>query len=798
MIEAPVADKDSDNASRGRLRALYDWVRGAPAPQSSGALETPPPASPPPSRIGHYAIARKLGEGGMGVVYAARDERLERTVALKTMSALAKDDTARRRFWREARAAAAVNHPNVCQLYEIGEEGGELFIAMELLEGEPLSERLRRGALSVSEATPIGLGMLAALQALHARGIVHRDLKPSNVFLTPHGVKLLDFGLARPTDPELARSLGSDSDLTRTGMLVGTPRYMAPEQVTGESIDARTDLFAAGAILFEMLAGRPAFAGRTVVEVLHGTLYEQPPALTGSPAVAAADRVIHKALAKRPHERHASAEAMAHELRALGGVVGEDTPVLARTLTRIVVLPFRVLRPDPETDFLAFSLPDAIATSLSGIGSLIVRSGATAARFAGEAPDLKALAAEADVDRVVMGTLLRAGDQLRAAVQLVEAPGGPLLTSHTVQSSLGDLFRLQDDVARRVVEALALPLGGTDSTPTPYAPHSPRGYEMYLRANELARNYAHLVQARDLYQRCLELDPDFAPAWAQLGRCHRVIGKFVEPSPDSEQRAQDAFRRALELNPRLTVAHNFYAQLEADVGEAPTGLVRLVGEASRHGNDPELFAGIVHAARYCGLYDEAIAAHEEARRLDPNVPTSIEQTVLMTGDIDRLLSIAPPPLVAGGDDGIRVIGLGMAGRREEARERVRAMRDHFPRIAAFHTWVDHMLAWLERRVADMAAGIEALRGLKIMDDPEAIFQEGWMLCDVGEHAEGLVQLQRAVAKGYFAAPALAGRPQFDALRGDTAFEALLAQAQAGRDRALAAFREAGGERLLGR
>src|SRR5918992_1455429 len=204
----------------------------------------PPSVSvnPPPTRVAHYVIERKLGEGGMGVVFAARDERLDRTVALKMMSSFSGDDTARRRFWREARAAASVNHPNVCQLYDIGEHGGELFIAMELLEGQALSERLRRGPLSVSEAVPIGLGMLAALSALHARGIVHRDLKPSNVFLTTHGVKLLDFGLARP---ELDGSLGADGGLTRTGTVLGTPRYMAPEQVSGEPVDFRSDLFAA-------------------------------------------------------------------------------------------------------------------------------------------------------------------------------------------------------------------------------------------------------------------------------------------------------------------------------------------------------------------------------------------------------------------------------------------------------------------------------------------------------------------------------------------------------------------------
>jgi eukaryotic-like serine/threonine-protein kinase len=384
---------DDDTPARGPLRALYDWMtRVAPSAVATPQLAPARPEEGVPSRIGHYQILGKLGQGGMGVVYLARDEKLERTVALKTMSALATDETARKRFRREAKAAASVNHPNVCQIYEIDEQGDEPFIAMELLEGEALSERLARGPLSVAETLPIGLAVLSALSALHAKGIVHRDLKPSNVFLTAHGVKLLDFGLARPTDPELVSAIASMSELTQTGMLVGTPRYMAPEQVTGDPLDARTDVFAAGAILFEMLAGRPAFGGKNAIEILHATLYDQPPALSGSPAVAAVDRVIRRALAKRPAERPASAQAMAEELGAVRGASGDDTPAVARALTRLVVLPFRVLRPDPETDFLAFSLPDAIATSLSGIGSLVVRSSATAARFAGDAPDLKTLA----------------------------------------------------------------------------------------------------------------------------------------------------------------------------------------------------------------------------------------------------------------------------------------------------------------------------------------------------------------------------------------------------------------------
>jgi tetratricopeptide (TPR) repeat protein len=321
---------------------------------------------------------------------------------------------------------------------------------------------------------------------------------------------------------------------------------------------------------------------------------------------------------------------------------------------------------------------------------------------------------------------------------------------------------------------------------------------LYLRANDVGREYEGLIRARELYQRCVELDPAFAPAWARLGRCHRVIGKFIEGAPDSYARAEAAFKRALELNPRLTIAHKLYANLEADMGQGVRAVVRLVQEATRHGNDPELFAGLVHACRYSGLFEESVAADAEARRLDPNIMTSLEGTLLLIGDTERLVALEPDKPGARADDTIRVIALGLAGRRDEARETLRRFRQ-WPGVAAFQSWSDHLSAWLDRRVPDMLANLVSRTDvLKIQDDPEAIFLQGWMLCDAGELQLGLDHLERAVSRGYFVAPTLENSRQFDPLRDNPRFQSLLTDAQAGRHRASLAFREAGGEQLLGR
>jgi hypothetical protein len=285
-------------APPGRWRRLLGLVRGLPA-------------TPPLAAIGRYRVIRLLGEGGMGRVFEAEDEVLGRRLAIKRLKSTG--DSARRRFAREARAAARLSHPNVCPIYEVGEDDEGLFLAMELLAGEPLSRRLERGPLDPAEAVALAGGILAALSALHAAGIVHRDLKPSNVFLTPHGARLVDFGLARELPGTAAEPLQSGPTLTHPDMLVGSPRYMAPEQILGRELDGRADIFATGAVLYEALAGRPAFAGAKLVEVLSATLHDSPPPLEGP--LADLDAVVRRALAKDPADRFPSADAMAEALR---------------------------------------------------------------------------------------------------------------------------------------------------------------------------------------------------------------------------------------------------------------------------------------------------------------------------------------------------------------------------------------------------------------------------------------------------------------------------------------------------
>ncbi len=744
-----------------------------------------------PERIGPYRVLSVVGEGGMGVVYKAEDQRLERVVALKVIREFAGDDSRRRRFWQEARAAAQVAHPNACRIYDIAEDQDRLVLVMEFIEGESLARRLDRGSLPAQEAGQIALALLSALEAFHKIGIVHRDLKPSNIVLSSGGTKLLDFGIAKhvPLDA-LGETAATPADATAPGIFMGTPRYASPEQFRGRSVDARSDLFSMGVILFEMLTGQPPFPGETFGEIAHAVLHGSPPALSGSPAIAAMGRIVHRALSRDSQDRYASAEAMAAELRATLLMDGIETKAQARALRRLIVLPFRVLRANEEIQFLAYSLPEAITVSLGSLENLVVRSSIAASRYSTEAPDLQKIAKEAEVDVVLTGALLSVGDRLRITTQLVEVPSGTLLWSHSSQATNRELLELHDDLVSRVVESILPSLTVQEHQSLQQdRPASATVYHLYLQANEFSRQWQNLPTAIELYERCVSLDPSYALAWARLGRARWLVDKYNLGSMQGLRAADDAFQTALRLNPNLTLAHNLYTQLQVDQGRTLDAMKRLLDRANRRRSDAELFAGLGHVCRYCGLLQAALRAQQEARRLDPLISTSINHTYFMLGDYQKALESC------GGDFGY-ALGLTLAslGRTEEAISTLRQREQIIWRLGRLY--LTSLRALLEGNRQESLAACDELRKATFRD-PEGIYYLARQLSYMGEETSALDTLSRAIDNGFFCHQAMVRDPWLDSLRAKSEFTGLLRKAHELHREASTAFLAGGGPALLG-
>ena len=735
--------------------------------------------------INQYKITSHLGTGGMGEVYCALDTRLARNVAIKVLSSASGGDAdGLARFRAEARAISSLNHPHVLVIHDIGEIDGRPFIVTELVEGQTLAARLSAGPLPMQEATAIATQIAGALAAAHARDIVHRDIKPQNIMIRSDGyAKVLDFGVAKFLSSD--SKLVSD-ELTRPGLVVGTPRYMSPEQARGEPVDARTDIWSLAAVLYEMLAGRPPFLRESVVDTLHAIIHEEPPPLWGSPAVAALDGVIHRALSKKPTDRYSSADEFARAIRAVDTQVETDE-LHTHVLTRLIVMPFRLLRPDADIDYLGFALADAIASSLSGLRSVTVRSTLAATRFQSDALDIKMIAAETDVDAIVTGTLLRAGDRLRFSAQLIAAPAGNLLWSHTGHIALKDLFALEDDLTRQIVESLAAPLAEREGERVnPDVPANARAYELYLRANHSFWHPRDWTIARELYQECVRLDPRYAPAWARLGRCLRLTAKFEATSPNDVrtnlQSADESFQRAFAINPELPSAHSLFTALECDLGRAGAAMTRLLEQVRGHSSDAELYTGLVYACRYCGLLDESVAAHERAMRLDPNVQTSVINTFWMKADYEKALDehltgtsyVLGLTLATIGKDNEAIRYLGSSTGNQNARP---------------------LLRFLEGDWDGARQALDEL--LPINPDAESHYYLARLLVPLGDIEGALREFERIVDMGFFCLPVFTRDPWLEPVRGLDRFQEILRTVEARHTKARDDFNQADGGRLLG-
>jgi TolB-like protein len=636
----------------------------------------------PATRLGPYEIVAPLGAGGMGEVYRARDSRLGREVAVKVLPAeVATDPERLRRFEQEARAASALSHPNILTLFDVGRHEATSYLVTELLEGESLRERLAHGTMPPRKAIALGVDAARGLAAAHAKGIVHRDLKPENLFLTADGgVKILDFGLAKLTLPESGGMAEATTipGLTATGMVMGTAGYMAPEQVRGDAADARSDLFALGCVLYEVVAGRRAFAGDTAPETFSAILRDDPPPLAvATPGGGALESIVRRCLEKRPDDRFQSARDLGFALESLGaaphpaagasvatgtsaarrralataGLLAALAVALAagiaiaprrergapaapsadaRTVKSLAVLPLEEFGAKGERYF-GIGVADTIQTKLGAIDALVVRPTSAVRKFVGAAVDPLAAARELGVEAVLAGSVQRADGRLRLNVRLLGADGESLW-AETFDGGEGEIFAIQDRVAEGVLTHLRIRLDQARRLaiqPT----RDPAAYDAYLRGLvALDRRITDPDSVRSAiarFEEALRLDPASALAWAQLALAEAWMGLFHQVDrPEWTDRARKSLARSRELDPRLAEPHVVESEIRFSPagGWDPAGAVRALLEAQRL--DPRAGLGeLADLYAHLGLDERALATARHALEIDPSSAATQERYV---------------------------------------------------------------------------------------------------------------------------------------------------------------------------
>jgi len=628
----------------------------------------------PGAKLGVYEIVEMVGAGGMGEVYRARDTILGREVAIKILPPIFSRDADRlRRFEQEARAAAALNHPNILSIHQLGVHDGAPYLVSELLEGETLRSRLQRGALPASSGIDYTLQLVSGLAAAHEKGIVHRDLKPENIFLTTHGlVKILDFGLAklrRPEEfgsPEAAMTRGT---VTVPGVVMGTVGYMSPEQVRAQHVDHRSDIFALGAIFYEMVSGKRAFQGNSPADTLTAILMHDPPSLIGSsPNITLPlERIIRRCLEKDPNERFQSAKEVGFALKALSdapavradsekatglrvprqmaakatlGLVGMAVLVVLGLLIAanvgglrdrlwggghiqsLAVLPLANLSGDPTQDYFADGMTEAMITELAQIGALRVISRTSVMQYKGGKKSLPEIARELHVDSVVEGSVLRSGAKVRITVQLIQAVPERHLRAKSYDGDLRDVMAIQSQVARSVAGEIRVKLTPQEESRLQRArPVNPDAHDAYLRGRYYRRKggLENVEKARQYFEQALDTDPLYAPAYAALADYYSVLPFYTNATPaEVFPKAKAAVVRALELDDSLAEAHASLAYIHAyyewDWAAAEQEFQRSL---QLNPND----AAVRHRySRYLstvGRIDDALREIRQAQGLDP-------------------------------------------------------------------------------------------------------------------------------------------------------------------------------------
>jgi len=627
--------------------------------------------------ISHYKIIKKLGEGGMGIVYLAEDMKLKREVAIKFLPRyISSNEEERKRFEIEAQAAASLNHPNISTIHSIEETDENVFIVMEYIDGEELKDKIKTGPSPVDETINVAIQIAEGLDAAHKKSIVHRDIKSGNIMITKSGkVKIMDFGLAK---------VGQGTLVTKVGTTVGTISYMSPEQARSESINHRTDIWSMGVILYEMLTGKLPYHGDFEQAIIYSILNEEPESISSirNDIPIKLEQIIQKMLSKNPNLRFQSADELLKEFRELQNKTGVQAK--SEIDKTIAVLPFENISPDKETDYFADGLTEELIINLSRIKEVRVVARTNSMRFKGTNKDISTIGRELGVRYIMAGSVRKFKDDLRISVQMIEVNKGIQLWGETYKGKLADIFDIQEKVSKEIADAMMLKLSPVEKVELTKKPTlNAEAFDCYLRGRNflLNRTKNNLDFAILLFQKAVELDSRFASAYAGLGEAYGAMYRDFDRQETWLDKALEVSLKALMYDSSLSEAYAslglaYFGKNELD--QALTATKKAIELDPNNSNAYWILSRIYHST---DRDKEAIEALEKVISINPNFFTAyddLEMYCERIGDIEKynnvlqtVITIVPKYLVQHPEDTYRrmayAVTLAKVGKTKEAK-----------------------------------------------------------------------------------------------------------------------------------